>query len=84
MRDYMQAATSHQLSNYTSVGPNYKGYGYQTWIGNFGTRPSFWWVGYGGQRVGVDPETERIIVVFSQREDYMDQIHNLFGQWQRY
>ena len=84
MRDFMKAATSHQLSNNTSVGPSYKGYGYQTWIGNFGPRPSYWWAGYGGQRVGVDPEAERIIVVFSHREDYMDQIHNLFGQWQRY
>jgi CubicO group peptidase (beta-lactamase class C family) len=83
MRDFMKAATSHQISNYSSIAPYYKGYGYQTWIGNFGPRPSYWWIGYGGQRVGVDPETERIIVVFSHREDYMDQIHNLFGAWQR-
>lgn len=83
MRDFMRDATRQQLANYGEVGKSYRGYGYQTWIGNFGPRSSYWWVGYGGQRVGVDPEKERIIVVFSHREDYMDQIYTLFGQWQR-
>ncbi len=84
MRDFMRAATSSQISNNTNLAPNFKSYGYQTFIGNFSAAESYWWVGYGGQRVGVDPKSERIIVVSSWREDYMDQIYNLFGQWQRY
>ena len=83
MRKYMRDATNAQISNYGPIGKSYKKYGYQTWIGNFGPRPSYWWVGYGGQRVGVDPENELVIVVSSWREDYMDQIHDLFGAWQR-
>lgn len=83
MREYMQAATNPQIANHSEIGKNFKQYGYQTWIGRFGPRPSYWWVGYGGQRVGIDPVTERIIVVSSWREDYMDQIYNLFGAWQR-
>jgi CubicO group peptidase (beta-lactamase class C family) len=83
MRDFMQAATRSQISNHTNTGRSFKSYGYQTYIGNFGPRDSYWWVGHGGQRVGIDPKTERIIVVSSWREDYMDQIYNLFGQWQR-
>jgi CubicO group peptidase (beta-lactamase class C family) len=83
MRDYMQAATQQQLSNNSQTGRSFKGYGYQTFIGSFGPNSSYWWIGYGGQRVGIDPKTERIIVVSSHREDYMDQIYNLFGQWQR-
>lgn len=83
MRDYMQAATQHQISNNSSTGRAFKGYGYQTFVGNFGSNASYWWVGHGGQRVGIDPKTERIIVVSSHREDYMGQIYELFGSWQR-
>jgi len=84
MRDYMQAATQQQIINNGNTARSFKGYGYQTFIGNFGPGNSYWWVGYAGQRVGIDPKTERIIVVSSSREDYMDQIYSLFGQWQRY
>jgi CubicO group peptidase (beta-lactamase class C family) len=83
MREYMQEATRSQISNYTNTGRSFKSYGYQTFIGNFGPGDSYWWIGHGGQRVGIDPKTERIIVVSSWREDYMDQIYNLFGAWQR-
>lgn len=83
MRDYMRAATQQQISNHSSTGRAFRGYGYQTFIGNFGSNSSYWWVGHGGQRVGIDPKTERIIVVSSHREDYMGQIYELFGAWQR-
>ena len=83
MREYMQEATRSQISNYTDTGRSFKSYGYQTFIGNFGPGDSYWWIGHGGQRAGIDPKTERIIVVSSWREDYMDQIYNLFGAWQR-
>ena len=83
MRDYMQAATRSQISNHSQTGRSFKSYGYQTFVGNFGPGDSYWWIGHGGQRVGIDPKTERIIVVSSWREDYMDQIYNLFGSWQR-
>ena len=84
MRDYMKGATQTQLRNNSQTGRSFKGYGYQTFVGNFGPGDSYWWIGHAGQRVGIDPKTERIIVVSSWREDYMDQIYNLFGQWQRY
>ena len=53
-------------------------YGYQTFLGNFGPGSSYQWIGHGGQRADVDPKTKRIIVVSNWREDYMDQIYNLF------
>lgn len=81
IRDYMKEATKHQISTNSNT---FRSYGYQTWIGNFGPRSSYWWAGHAGQRVGVDPESERIIVVSSWRSDYMDQVENLFGKWQRY
>ena len=42
---------------------------------------SYWWVGYGGQRVGIDPRTGRILVLTSWREDYMGKVYSLFNDW---
>jgi CubicO group peptidase (beta-lactamase class C family) len=82
--DYMKAATSPQIENSTKrIGKAFKSYGYQTWISNWKTKPAYWWIGYGGQRVGVDPATERIIVITSWREDYMGEIYDLFKAWQQ-
>ncbi|MFN4899858.1 MAG: serine hydrolase domain-containing protein [Betaproteobacteria bacterium] len=83
MKKYMREATSKQLSNLSGrVGKAFSGYGYQTWTNSiFGS--GYWWVGYGGQRVGIDPETERIIVVSSWREDYMEEVYRLFADFQR-
>jgi len=39
--------------------------------------------GYGGQRVGVDPAKERIIIVSSWREDYMPEVYDLFTNLQK-
>lgn len=80
--DFMKEATTARVPNISRrVGKAFPDYGYQTWIGNFRGKPSYWWVGYGGQRVGIDPETERIIVVTSWREDYMADVYKLWGNW---
>ena len=84
MQNFMKEATSEQLPNSNRrVGKAFKGYGYQTWIADFGGKKSYWWVGYGGQRVGVDPESEKIIVLTSYREDYMGSVYKLFSTWQK-
>ena len=81
---FMKDATSPQIANKSRVvGASFSNYGYQTWVADFGPRDSYWWVGYGGQRVGVDPKKERVIVVISQREDYMPEIYKFFSWWQR-
>lgn len=80
--DFMRDATRAQVPNKARrVGQAYPSYGYQTWIGNFRGKRSYWWVGYGGQRVGIDPESERIIVLTSYREDYMADVYKLWGSW---
>ena len=80
--DFMYDATRAQVPNINQrVGQAFPSYGYQTWIGNFRGKASYWWVGYGGQRVGVDPESERIIVLTSYREDYMADVYKLWGSW---
>ena len=80
---FMKDATSPQLSNTGETGRKFASYGYQIWVGDFGPRPSYWFVGYAGQRIGVDPGLERIIVVSSWKEDYMEEIYSLFANWQR-
>lgn len=84
MKTFMQDATKKQLPNIAGrTGRAFGGYGYQTWTNlGFGSGRGYWWVGYGGQRVGIDPETERIIVVSSWREDYMEEVYRLFADFQ--
>lgn len=85
VQDFMRSATTQQIRNRTKrSGKMFDGYGYQTWTNpNFGDRKSYWWVGYGGQRVGVDPAKERIIIVSSWREDYMPEVYDLFTNLQK-
>lgn len=82
MQAYMKQATTSQIENKSNkIGGAFKSYGYQTWVGNFSGVASYWWVGYGGQRVGVDPVSEKIIVLTSWREDYMGEVYSLFREW---
>jgi CubicO group peptidase (beta-lactamase class C family) len=82
IKNYMEESTSPQIENKSGrIGKAFKNYGYQTWIGSFGGRHSYWWVGYGGQRVGIDPESEKIMVLTSWREDYMADAYKLFRDW---
>lgn len=81
-QQFIKDATSPQITNYGNTGRLYREYGYQTWINTSGPRPSYWWVGYGGQRVAVDPEKERILVVTSYKESYMVKVRDLFVSWQ--
>lgn len=83
IKNFMKDATSPQIENRSKrIGKAFPHYGYQTWIGDFRGKASYWWVGYGGQRVAVDPVTERILVITSWREDYMAEIYDLFKEWQ--
>lgn len=84
MQSFMKDATTIQLPNSSRrVGKAFDGYGYQTWVANFGGKKSYWWLGYGGQRVGIDPESEKILVLTSYKEDYMDSVYKLFSAWQK-
>jgi CubicO group peptidase (beta-lactamase class C family) len=82
MGKYLKSASSRQIDNFSNTGRNFKHYGYQMWVNSGPPRPSYWWAGFGGQRVGIDTEKKRVIVVSSWREDYMDQVYSLFERWQ--
>jgi CubicO group peptidase (beta-lactamase class C family) len=78
VRDFMKEATSAQIPNVSKVvGASFPSYGYQTWV----RKDAYWWVGFGGQRVGIHPRTERILVLTSWREDFMGDVYKFFDDW---
>lgn len=78
MGEFMKTATAAQIPNTAKkVGASFPSYGYQTWV----RKNAYWWVGFGGQRVGVDPRSERVLVLTSWREDYMAEVYKLFDDW---
>jgi CubicO group peptidase (beta-lactamase class C family) len=84
IKGFLKNATTQQIKNYGKTGTSFSGYGYQIWTNlSIGDGKSFWWNGYGGQRMGIHPETERIIFVSSYRESYMDSIYRLFEEFRK-
>ena len=73
-RFHKEANTQQIVNHRERQGKAFKGYGYQVWIRNDN---EYWWVGHGGQRVGINTEKNAIIVAFSYREDYMTALYNL-------
>jgi CubicO group peptidase (beta-lactamase class C family) len=72
---FHKEANTQQIVNHRErQGKAFKGYGYQVWIRNDN---EYWWVGHGGQRVGINTKKNAIIVAFSYVEDYMDDLYAL-------
>lgn len=86
--DYVRAAISKQIRNPGDVksrkfGGQFDGYGYFVWTDNLIARETVWFVGYGGQRIGIDLKSDRMIVVFSNVENWMPEIYELGRDWMR-
>jgi len=78
LQHYMQQAVSDTLPIYKHA--EFSRYGYQFWTGATGMNHSvFWMQGYGGQQIGIDPVTERLIVVASTDKDSSPFV--LFRDW---
>ena len=79
MQEFTEDMLSEQIRNERrpgEAGKAFSGYGYQTWIMDNGNA---WWVGYGGQRVGINVELEKVMVVHSYIENYMIEAHDVFN-----
>lgn len=78
MQDFMSRATSDRIR--VSANNQFSEYGYQFWAGIPGMkRDVFWKAGFGGQFIGIDPATERILVVSSM--DWSTQGFSLLQNW---
>jgi CubicO group peptidase (beta-lactamase class C family) len=80
--DYVRKASTTQMANKSKKsGVSFGGYGYQTWTENFKRRDSYWAVGHGGQRIGWNHGNHRMLVAFSNVENYMVELYDLYAQW---
>lgn len=78
MQDYMTKATQDRIR--VTSNSQFNEYGYQFWSGIPGMRKdTFWKAGFGGQFIGIDPTTERIVVVSST--DWNTQAFTLLQNW---
>jgi hypothetical protein len=79
MQEFATDMNSKQIRNERrpgEAGRAFSHYGYQTWIMQNGNA---WWIGYGGQRVGLNFELEKVMVVHSYIENYMTEAHDVFN-----
>lgn len=79
---YVKEATHTQISNSIKrEGKAFDGYGYLVWTENNRQKKSYWAVGYGGQRIAWNHNNQRILIVFSSIENYMDDLYWLYQDW---
>jgi CubicO group peptidase (beta-lactamase class C family) len=58
-----------------------KGYGYLTWTDSVDAPNTAWAWGYGGQRIGWSHDNNRMLIAFSNREDWMPDLATLLRDW---
>jgi hypothetical protein len=79
---YVRQASTRQIPNTSKKsGAAFDGYGYLTWTDNRQRRDSYWAVGHGGQRIGWNHANARMLVAFSNVEDYMMDLYGLYAEW---
>jgi CubicO group peptidase (beta-lactamase class C family) len=80
--DYVRQASVRQILNVAKKsGQAFDGYGYLTWTDNLQRRDSYWAVGHGGQRIGWNHANARMLVAFSNVENYMPALYDLYADW---
>lgn len=80
--DYVRKATTLQISNKSKKsGMAFDGYGFLTWTDNIKRRDSYWAVGHGGQRIGWNHANNRMLIAFSNVENYMLDLYTLYADW---
>lgn len=80
--DYVREASRTQIENKSKkTGQSFYGYGYFIWTDNLKLRDSYWAVGHGGQRIGWNHKNQKIIIAFSNVENYMNDLYNLYRDW---
>ena len=86
--DYVRAATSTQIDNpgtpaTRKMGKLFRGYGYLTWTGNTIAPDTAWASGWGGQRISWHKDSDRMVVVFSNSENWMPDLYEFARDWNR-
>jgi CubicO group peptidase (beta-lactamase class C family) len=80
--DYIKDATSGQIINSSEHGKLFGKYGYQFWTDNKLVKAkAAWFNGYGGQRIGIDFSSGKIIVMLSYKQGAVESIYKVFDEW---
>lgn len=80
--NYLKQASHTQIKNLIKrEGKLFDGYGYFMWTENNRLNDSYWAVGYGGQRIAWNHRNQRILIAFSNVENYMDDLYLLYRDW---
>ncbi|MFT6559001.1 serine hydrolase domain-containing protein [Sneathiella sp.] len=82
--EYLRKATSTQITLPSTLKTSFRGYGYQWWTDNK-RAPGFWGLGYAGQMLALNPETDKIMIKFSYRQDSGSgiQFMSIFDRWNK-
>lgn len=86
--DFVRAAMSTQIETAGTPatrksGKQFGGYGYLIWTDNAFAPDTAWALGHGGQRIGWHKNSERMVVVFSNAENWMPDVYELAKDWNR-
>ena len=86
--DFVRAAMSTQIENAGTPatrksGKQFGGYGYLIWTDNAFAPDTAWALGHGGQRIGWHKNSDRMVVVFSNAENWMSDVYELARDWDR-
>jgi CubicO group peptidase (beta-lactamase class C family) len=88
--DFVRDAMKTQIRNGSGpndrrFGKNFGGYGYYIWTENTFASNTVWALGWGGQRIGwsTDPANNRMIVTFSNVENWQQEATELARDWMR-
>lgn len=84
--DYVRSAMSKQINNgygptSRKDGKQFSSYGYLTWTDNDIAPNTAWAVGWGGQRIGWNRGNDRIVLVFSNEENWMSDVYEIAKAW---
>jgi len=80
LKGFLETGTKTLLPTYQRAG--WSGYGYQVWTDYiFGSKSTFWMLGFGGQRIAIDPVSDKMLITFAWSPE--DQVLNLFNSWNR-
>jgi CubicO group peptidase (beta-lactamase class C family) len=88
--DFVRDAMQTQIKNGNNpsdrrILKNFGGYGYMIWTENSFAPNTVWALGWGGQRIGwsTDPANNRMIVTFSNVENWQQEASELARDWMR-
>jgi CubicO group peptidase (beta-lactamase class C family) len=74
---------AHEVAEARKSGKLFDGYGYRAWVDNTISPDAAWAVGWGGQRISWHKDSDRMVVVFSNVENWMADLYQLDREWGR-